>query len=153
MQHIKKFIFSFILPVILLLLFCSNTGCASQIEERQVNSNSGKVSPPPPSKSLPPGTARIKGQLIKMNKQENHIDCLVKVERVLQYGSSVKPIGSGTQLILAISGEQIDLINILAEGTLKKKYEFIIEQEEVISNSSRQLQWKALGIFDIQSDD
>jgi len=153
MQHLKKIIFLYILPVILVLLFFNFTGCVGQKKEKQVNSESGKMGPPPPSKSLPPGTARIEAQLIELNKNEDHIKCMIIVEKVLQYGRSVKPIGTGTQLILFVSSEQNDILNFLDEGTLKQKYEFIVEQEEVAGISSRQVKWKIIDIRDVQVDD
>ena len=153
MKHMKVIIFFRILPFILVLLFVNISGCAGQIEEKQENSGSGKVGPPPPSKSLPPGIARIEAQLIELNKNEDYIECIIKVEKVLQYGRSVKPIGSGTQLTLFVSNEYNDLLNILTEGTLKQKYEFTVEQEEVAGISSRQVKWKTIDIRDLQVDE
>jgi hypothetical protein len=152
MQNMTRIIILYILPVIFFLIFHNITGCAGKIEEKPVNPESGKVNPPQPNKSMPPGTARIEAQLIDLSKKENQIECIVKVEKVLQYGGSVKPIGRGTHLTLIILKEQDDLINILDRGTLKQKYEFTVEQEEVVNISSRQVKWRALGIHDLKPD-
>jgi hypothetical protein len=128
-------------------------GCAGRVDEKNaIQETEVSKSPPPPNENLAPGTANIEASVINFSGQNNHIECIVKIEKVLNYGMSTKPIGKGTELKLHISSDQPDLIKILSGETLEQKYEFTVEQIEMINMPSSQFVYKALRIRKIQSD-
>jgi hypothetical protein len=130
---------------ITLIIFIIFVGCAGQVEEKQENSENEVIKPPPPpANQLAPGTAKVEAQIINFTELDNHFECIIKVEKVLRYGRTTKPIGKGTELILHISKAQSDLIKLLSNGTSEQKYEFIVEQAEVVIMPSGQSMWKAI---------
>jgi len=122
-------------------------GCAGPAEEKQEISKTETIKMPrPPQNKLAPGTAKIEARMIEMNKGKNHYTCIIKVEKVLGYGMATKPIGRGSEISLQISIDQESLIKLLSDGTMKQKYEFTVQQEEMVDMPSDQLRWKALNI-------
>ena len=83
---------------------------------------------------------------------DNYFDCVVKVEKVLRYGSSTKPIGKGTELKLYFTFEQKNLIDLIDEGTSTQHYEFTVEQETMVNEPSNQLKYRVLNINNVGSD-
>ncbi len=127
------------------VVFC--VGCAGPAEEKQEVSDTEMIKiPTPPQNKLAPGTAKIEARMIKMNKGKNHYTCIIKVEKVLGYGMATRPIGKGSEISLQISYDQEDLIILLSDGTMEQKYEFTVQQEEILGMPSNQLRWKALNI-------
>ena len=122
------------------------TGCAGQVEEKQMDSAEEASPPPPPPKSLAPGTAKIEAQIVSVTETDSDILCKVMVNKVLRYGSSTKPIAKGSELDLHISMSQTDYINLISEGTLNENYEFIVEQVQLLNMPSAQSQWKVLNV-------
>ena len=59
---------------------------------------------------------------------------------------ATRPIGKGSEISLQISNDEEDLINLLSEGTMEQKYEFTVQQEEMVNIPSNQLRWKALKV-------
>ncbi len=120
-------------------------GCAGPAEEKQEVSDTETIKmPTPPKNKLAPGTAKIEARVIEMIKEINHYTCIIKVEKVLGYGMATKPIGRGSEIFLQISNDQEDLIKLLSDGTMTQKYEFTVQQEEMVDMPSNQLRWKAL---------
>ncbi len=127
------------------VVFC--VGCAGPAEEKQEISETETIKmPTPPQNKLAPGTAKIEARMIEMNKKKNHYTCIIKVEKVLGYGMTTRPIGKGSEISLQISNDEEDLINLLSEGTMEQKYEFTVQQEEMVNMPSSQLRWKALKV-------
>ena len=125
-------------------------GCAGPAEEKQEITERETVKMPPVRQNtLSPGTAKIEAHIIKMAKENNYHNCIIIVEKVLGYGMSTKPIGKGTEISLQISNNDKDLINLLSEGTREEKYEFTVEQEQMVDN---QLRCRAVKVKKIHSD-
>jgi hypothetical protein len=119
-------------------------GCAGTSEEKQeVQETNPTNMPKLPQNKLAPGTAKIVAHMIKIEKEDNLHTCIFKVDKVLGYGMSTKPIGRGTEISLAILNDREDLINLLSDGTLEQKYELTVEQELMVDN---QLKWKSVRI-------
>lgn len=60
-----------------------------------------KPSPPPPG--LPPGEARVRGEIVEVGNQTNNQNSSffkIKVNRVLGYGSSTPPVGTADTLLV-----------------------------------------------------
>ncbi len=132
---------------ILYMSFVFCVGCAGPAEEKQEISETETIKmPTPPQNKLAPGTAKIEARMIEMNKGKNHYTCIIKVEKVLGYGMTTRPIGKGSEISLQISNDEEDLINLLSEGTMEQKYEFTVQQEEMVNMPSSQLRWKALKV-------
>jgi hypothetical protein len=127
-------------------------GCAGQVEEKQMDSKSETNQPPPPPKSLAPGTAIIEAQVVSVTETDSDIQCKVKVHKVLRYGSSTKPIANKSELNLHISKSQTDLIKLVSEGTLNENYEFTVEQVQLLNMPSGQSQWNVLNAKRGQSE-
>ena len=136
------------LMIIGLIVF--SIGCAGQVEEKQEDPAPEMVKPPPPPKSLAPGRAIIHAQLLNIANMETHFNCIVKVEKVIGYGMSTKPIGNKTDLSLYISTKQTDIINFLEKGTSSEKYEFTLEQEALMDVSSSQSRWRVLKVTEVR---
>lgn len=135
-----------------LIIFC--VGCAGPAEEKQEISETETIKmPTPPQNKLAPGTAKIEARMIEMNKGKNHYTCIIKVEKVLGYGMTTRPIGKGSEISLQISNDEEDLINLLSEGTMEQKYEFTVQQEEMVNMPSNQLRWKALKVHKAPFDE
>jgi hypothetical protein len=134
------------------IVFC--VGCAGPAEEKQEISETETIKmPTPPQNKLAPGTAKIEARMIEMNKEKNHYTCIIKVEKVLGYGMATRPIGKGSEISLQISNDEEDLINLLSEGTMEQKYEFTVQQEEMVDMPSNQLKWKALKVHKAPFDE
>ena len=119
-------------------------GCAGTSEEKQEVPETKPINMPiPPQNNLAPGTAKIEAQIIKMENENNHILCIFRVNKVLGYGMSTKPIGKGMEISLNILNDQEDLIKLLSEGTMEQKYELTVEQEQLVDN---QLKWRAVRV-------
>jgi len=127
------------------------TGCAGQVEEKQEQSDIevNNVPPPPPESKLAPGTAKIEARMMELNEVNNQFNCIIKVNKVLGYGMATKPIGKGTEISLQISNDEIDLLKLLSDGTGEEKYEFTVEQEQMVDN---QLRYRAVKVKKIHSD-
>lgn len=141
-----------ILYIVLFLTSMFFMACAAQVEEKQEKSESESQvpSPPPPNQSLDPGTARIEATLLNFSEMDHYYECNVKVEKVLNYGRSTKPIARGNELKLQVSKDQGNFVNIFSEGTLQQKFEFTVVQEEIINLSSKHIIWKAVHISGVQ---
>jgi hypothetical protein len=126
-------------------------GCAGQVEEKQQQPDTevNKMPPPAVEPKLPPGRAKIEARMIELNEVKNHFNCIIKVNKVLGYGMATKPIGKGTEISLQISNDEKDLIKLLSEGTREEKYEFTVEQEQMVDN---QLRYRAVKVKKIHSD-
>jgi hypothetical protein len=125
-------------------------GCAGPAEEKQEITETETVKMPPPRQNkLAPGTVKVEARMIKMNKENSHYNCIIKLEKVLGYGMSTKPIGKGTEIYLQISNNENDLINLLLEGTSEEKYEFTVVQEQMVDN---QLRYRVVKVKKILSD-
>lgn len=134
------------------IVFC--VGCAGPAEEKQEISETETIKMPiPPQNKLAPGTAKIEARMIEMNKGKNHYTCIIKVEKVLGYGMATRPIGKGSEISLQISNDEEDLIKLLSDGTMEQKYEFIVQQEEMVNMPSNQLKWKALKVHKAPFDE
>lgn len=134
------------------IIFC--VGCAGPAEEKQEISETETIKmPTPPQNKLAPGTAKIEARMIEMNKGKNHYTCIIKVEKVLGYGMTTRPIGKGSEISLQISNDEQDLINLLSGGTMEQKYEFTVQQEEMVDMPSDQLRWKAIKVHKAPFDE
>lgn len=93
---------------IISLLFLWNPGCNSNkgnshnTKELTPTEDTAKVNsdtiptPPPPPPGLPPGQAKIEGEVIEFQKNKENSTSqtiTIKVNRVLGYGSTTPPIG------------------------------------------------------------
>ena len=152
MQKFVGYLCNWNLLLVIFVTFVITVGCAGQVEEKQEDTETEVIKPPPPPKSLAPGTAIVEARLMNFNKIDDHFECMIVVDKVLRYGSSTKPIGKGTELNLHISKVQSDVIKLLSEGTLEQNYEFIVEQQEVVNIPSGTSMWKALKVSKGQSD-
>ena len=120
-------------------------GCiGSAGEKKEVSETEQMEMPIPPQNKLAPGTAKIEVHLMTMEKDNSHYNCILKVDKVLGYGMSTKPIGKGTEISLQISNDEEDFIKLLSEGTMEQKYELTVEQEQMVDN---QLRWRAIKIL------
>ncbi len=134
------------------IVFC--VGCAGPAEEKQEISEIETIKrPTPPQNKLAPGTAKIEARMIGMNKENNHYSCIIKVEKVLGYGMATRPIGKGSKITLQISNDEEDLIKLLSGGTMEQKYEFTVQQEEMVDMPSNQLRWRALKVHKAPFDE
>lgn len=130
-----------------------HAGCAGQVDDKMEISDSKVTEKPlPPTNKLAPGTVKIEARMIDSSQEAEHFDCILQVEKVLAYGRGVKPIGKGKEIFLQISREENDIVNLLSEGLMDQKYEFIVEQEEVVSMSDNQMRWRVLEVRKIVSN-
>jgi hypothetical protein len=121
-------------------------GCAGSGEEKQETTETESIKMPSPRAKLAPGTAKVEAKILDMKKENNYYICIIKVEKVLSYGMSTRPIGKGSEISLHILSNEEDFINMLSEGTLGQKYEFSLEQELKLNMSDNQMGWKAIKV-------
>lgn len=135
---------------IISLLFLWNPGCESDKENSQktkeltstedtaqVNSDTIPTPPPPPP-GLPPGQAKIKGEVIEFRKKADNSSSRVltiRVNKVLGYGASTPPIAVTDSLeIIAGNLEQKDI-------EIGKIVFAVISYQLIIGDSDRPSRW------------
>ena len=142
-----------ILFIFLSVSFITHLGCAGQVEDKQEIPESKMPDKPlPPMNELPPGTAKLEAYMIDSNVEAEHFDCIIKVEKVLSYGRGAKPIGKGKEVLLQIPKDKTEVINLLSEGTLDQKFEFVVEQEQIVNMPATELRWRILEVRKIELD-
>jgi hypothetical protein len=135
-----------ILPIIVLVIFFF-IGCAGQVKENEeIPDSKIQNTPPPPTKKLAPGTAKIEAKIVELNEEKNFYRCVIKVERVLGYGMATKPIGKGTEIPLQFSKDESKTVKAFSEGTLDQLFELIVLQEEMVGLASKELRWSIIKI-------
>lgn len=135
---------------IISLLFLWNPGCESDKENSQktkeltstedtVQVNSDTIpTPPPPPPGLPPGQAKIKGEVIefreKVETSSSYI-VTIRVNKVLGYGASTPPIAVTDSLeIIGGNLEQKDI-------EIGKIVSAVISYQLIIGDSDRPSRW------------
>ena len=130
--------------VIFLGLVVFFIGCTGHAKEKDEVQGTDPIKMPiPPENKLSPGMAQIEAHLLKMEKVNGYYKSVIKVEKVLAYGMSTKPIGKDSEIVLKIAQDEVDLINLFGEGTIEQKYVLTVEQEQLVDN---QVMWRAVKV-------
>ena len=93
---IKKVIL--IVPIIIGALFISSC-CSSKGNLKDENSIRNSKIP----QNIPPGTADVKAEIINFVEEKDNFICRIKIHEVFEYGASIRPLPSGTEIDCYIS--------------------------------------------------
>jgi hypothetical protein len=130
--------------ILFLFIVVSTSGCTGSAEKKQEIIDTATINMPAQTQTkLAPGTTKIEGSVIKMIKSNNHYNCIIRVEKVLGYGMSAKPLPKGREISVYLLTTEENLIKLLSEGTMEQKYELTVEQEQMVDNK---LEWRVLKV-------
>lgn len=95
----------------------SSEQSGSNLRDTQTVSQSDTVpvpTPPPPQPGLPPGQAMVKGEIVEYYARENPSSAyfILKVNKILGYGSSTPPIAATDTIRIFLAGQQEKLPKI-----------------------------------------
>jgi len=135
---------------ILIVLLIFSFGCGGVVKEKDDDQERDTIKIPiTPTNKLSPGKAQIEAYCLAIEKDDNYYKCIFKVEKVLGYGMSTKPIGKGSEIFLNLTQDEVDVINLLSEGAMEQKYVLTVEQEQLVDN---QMKWRAVQVSEINHE-
>jgi hypothetical protein len=110
----NKIIFFSVIAIFTAIFCISCSSSEGTDKENNVSPDSLKY-----SKSIPPGTADIKAEIIEYSKEKDDIVCKLKILEVFAYGSSISPLPRGTEIDSYVSKNLLEKeLKIINEGEI-----------------------------------
>jgi hypothetical protein len=115
--------------ILLLIMIVAVTACPSSRNDMKEDAEEQSRPRSMPRKSLAPETVQVSAALIEYKDNDSFYSCIIKLDKVLAYGSAISPLAEGSELQVEIAKDLI--INKFA------KIETMLESDRLFTMTIR----------------